>query len=82
MPVQTTWVHLHGSGSDHPKDEGGFRLFLSESIADASPSESALENLRRQRRRRRKGNLRKALCFFIAYLEIGKEREREIEVKL
>lgn len=62
-PVQTTWVHLHGSGSDHPRDGGGFRVFLRESIADTSPSESALENSRRERRRRRNG---KALCFFIA----------------
>lgn len=74
--MQTTWVHLHGSGPDHPREEGGFKLFLSESIANASPSESAVEN--GTVRRSRKEKLRKALLFFMS-LERWKTEEEEEE---
>lgn len=33
---QTTWVHLQGSRSDHPRVGGGFRPFFRESMTEAS----------------------------------------------
>ena len=59
-----TCVHLHGFGSDHPRDSGGLRASLRESIAEAS-GEVGCEWVRRMRERNPYRKMGKVLSFVV-----------------